>query len=1717
MENVQNILKLGSRFVKRVNFTVMWLVCFLTSSSVLAIDIAQDPLFLKRTAIPNVMFILDDSGSMDWEILTVPHFEAYNYDRDANRSWARGGGLNGDYRNRGMLRDGDWISYAGYCHDRNADGICYNRLDLNGDGDKDDPEITGTSGSPATYSWHLRLKHLYHWNYPQGYCKAPSSGNSDARDYLPNVGDVLAWFSASGNVQAHTYIGTSWDAPANKPYAGMTDSVYDDEKWEHSGSDTDNPDDPAAYNAAKTACLAKGDGSTWERLGSAKVLVHTGTTPWTSAGTIANPTAVNPGYTPGVVGDYHQEELYNTGSPAVAAAGNLDINGDGATDTPVYRETDDWGIKRARYHYLHELEDNVYRNPNGPWGYNNRLWQACSESQNYSSVDRCNYLRYWDFPNGYPYNATAPAPATSPYLGGNQKILTLPTFVPRIIQPSWPNPPAAQVRFDVISWAPWSDPARGIINRTTPVGTRHALNKWDPWPMITDWRIRSSSFNVLYYDPKNDYKPWPGLETPVSSFTAARSNPQPGSAGYTITKNLARPHTDYDGTNEEGGFVYEIWHDDAGYWSNRPQWHSTEHCDTGGWRISVKSNNGANTRYPGVRGVVAGVTDPATGKTVTLSDRVCFTYNDVPNGIVDLWDKRDRVTVYTNKIVVQTVRRTPHIFGESLDNDSSKKVAMSDTRILDTVVYEPANYASYSTDAFCISVLGEDPTNPGHCRTLAQVQTNIATWYEFSRKRSFVAKGAIANLITTLPDLNYGLMGTSRSDTVAHNRVNPTDLSKDISKLFRDVYDGTGSGNGDAVRTTHNTNLITALYDHVFRQSGTPLRQALQRAGEYFAGRGPLAANSGDTVNHNTSPITQECQKNFALMLTDGYRSGLVPADVSGTDRFGNTVTLNNADGDPYSKTLADVAKYYYDEDLRPALADQVRTDNFDQNNAQHLSLIGIGFGVSGNLTDPDGDGWPGTPDASGALTYTESTDWGNPNNNPRKLDDLWHAAYNSRGLYLNAKNPAELITKLNDAILYATATVGSGSSVSANSQMLTASTRLYQTLFKSGEWTGDVKSYSLNTLTGQLITPADWSAQTLLDARTASDRKIFTLGLTDGVPFRWTSLVDASSATASVPDQQMALRTRWATGTVESVAFGQAQLNYIRGANDPQFRSRTHKLGDIVHSEPLYVGAPGRMMSSFISEASSYPTFVSTHSGRKPMLYVGANDGMLHAFDAQTGEEVFAYIPRVLIPKLNSLTHKDTISQRFRHYYFVDDAPVTNDVYFSGAWHTVLVGGLRGGGKGIYALDVTTVPSSTDAESTIATEKGLWEFTDKDDGDMGYSFSKPSIVRLNNGKWAAVFGNGYGSANGKAVLYIVEFNDGHSYGTVHKFDTKVGSTSNENGLSTPTVIDTNGDGIADRVYAGDLLGNVWAWDISDSNDANWKTRFGTTATPAPLFTATDGAGGVQPITAAITVERHPKGSLAGYLLHFGTGKFFSTTDNNDTGQVTQSVYAIWDYGVAGVTRSNLLQQQILAEPGYQSVSTVRVTSNNGPIQWMNTGYQVGDSGWQGHVKDKGWYMDLVNTEGGNTDNHGERVVSKMRLSGPSVLFSTLLPSGNACEGGGSGWRMALQKYDGARFDTPFLDINGDGLFTPDDTVSFNNGSTTEDVAVSGVKSEVGIPSMPLMLRKANGHLVSISDSSSGEISKDDPSKDPKKKGPEGVLGVNGALNGGRRSWIELR
>jgi type IV pilus assembly protein PilY1 len=656
--------------------------------------------------------------------------------------------------------------------------------------------------------------------------------------------------------------------------------------------------------------------------------------------------------------------------------------------------------------------------------------------------------------------------------------------------------------------------------------------------------------------------------------------------------------------------------------------------------------------------------------------------------------------------------------------------------------------------------------------------------------------------------------------------------------------------------------------------------------------------------------------------------------------------------------------------------------------------------------------------------------------------------------LVTNALTLGDQLAKAFKEILGRTA---SAASASVNSGSISSNTRLYQSKFTSINWTGNLLSYSIDPVTGNLSSSALWDASWTSKLPLAASRQIITRNSNGAsVPFKWTDLDG----------------TRQAQLNNDSTL-----LDYLRG--DPakegttvsKFRLRVgpdgaqNKLGDIISSSPAYVGAPiGRYADALEGTTNLYSTFRSNKLNRIPMVYVGANDGMLHGFNANTGVEQFSYIPASVFGNLKNLA-----SQSYSHQYFVDGSPTVSDAFYGGSWKTVLVGGLNKGGQSIYALDITNPITLGNAEAN-ASSIALWEYTD---ADLGYTYSKPQIVRLNNGKWAAVFGNGYNNtinagATGEAALYVVDISNGS---LITKLSTKTGSTATPNGLATASAVDVDGDSKVDYVYAGDLLGNLWKFDLRDTNDSNWKVSYGTTSVPLPLYAARDAAGtpNLQPVTSRPRVILGPNGD--GLTVLFGTGKFLELADKNTPTPRVQTFYGIWDKNTGADSdrvsgRTALTQQTILSE-GTVDPPAYDPDGAGGPLPSYDpppVNFRLTSAIPFSSAK-SGWYIDLVSSTSGYQN---EKQVSDAVIRGDRVIFTTTIPVSDPCSFGGTSWIMELNATSGSRLDESPFDVNDDGVFNSSDRVPYSytdvTGNHTVYVPVSAVQSTEGILTTPAIV-----------------------------------------------------
>jgi type IV pilus assembly protein PilY1 len=670
---------------------------------------------------------------------------------------------------------------------------------------------------------------------------------------------------------------------------------------------------------------------------------------------------------------------------------------------------------------------------------------------------------------------------------------------------------------------------------------------------------------------------------------------------------------------------------------------------------------------------------------------------------------------------------------------------------------------------------------------------------------------------------------------------------------------------------------------------------------------------------------------------------------------------------------------------------------------------------------------------AAGVQTYIVGLGAGvNPALNPIAAQTLTAMAVaGGTGSYFAATDPVTLANDLESILGTILAATQSVASVAVNSTGLSTNSVVYQSQFLSSDtrqdWTGNLYAYAVSSSGVVDTLPADalWSAATQLDAQNwDTGRMIATWDpvATAGIPFRWNTSTTTTSGIASSTTLGQDL-TAFAPDP-----NGQDVLQFLRGSsaqeirNGGQFRNRTHKLGDIIFSNPWYVGVP-----SANNLSSSYISFATTQKNRPPVIYVGADDGMLHAFDAATGNERFAYIPTGVYSNLINLVSPYYNS---RHLFFVDGSPKALDVQFSDAsWHTILLGTEGAGGKSVFALDVTN-PSTITSEALLASAV-LWDFTDT---DMGLSYANPAVANYGSGQ-LVFLGNGYDSTNEKPFLYALNPQTGAMYtngGGTAKIDlcAAVPTACNlalPNGLSSAIAVNSAGQAAASAniVYAGDLQGNLWRVDVSNTNPSLW--------TVSVLLQARDSSGNPQPITTAPVATLNPRyPQIPGSMVFVGTGQLLGVPDLANT-QV-QTIYGVYDpttpYATPLTRTSGSLVQQVLS---LASIGTTEVAVVTGNAVTIPT--------------NKGWYIDL-------TLNSGERVVNTPLLRSGALVVTSTQPASSSCTSGGSSFLYIINYATGSAFPSPQFTVNGDSKLDSGDTVT--NGSQGPGDSVVPIGAQLG-------------------------------------------------------------
>lgn len=873
--------------------------------------------------------------------------------------------------------------------------------------------------------------------------------------------------------------------------------------------------------------------------------------------------------------------------------------------------------------------------------------------------------------------------------------------------------------------------------------------------------------------------------------------------------------------------------------------------------------------------------------------------------------------------------------------------------------------------------------------TYAEEMTNFANWYAYSRTRMLMMKTAAGRAFAPLDDrfrvgfitLNAGTP-VNANKYLAINTFNSSQKSSWYAKLY-----GTSSS------------------------SGTPLRTALSRAGRHFAGK-----QDGINEGMTPDPMQYSCQQNFLILTTDGYWNGgggqkIDGSSIGNEDSSAPRPYFDGPSGTTTSNTLADAAYYYYQTDLRgtgsvgslglDVAENNVPVSDKDTANWQHMTTFTLGI-VDG-LMNWRNDYETAAGDYANILAGSSGCSWASGTCNWPKpaadsltaLDDLWHAAVNGRGKYYNARDPAGVADSLNEALTNLQKRNAAGAAAATSTPNITPSDRsIFLSSYTTVEWYGNVESQLIDATTGQVLPGIVWNARDQLDSQVSNSsdaRAIYTFssGASNNLKnFDYALLTATEQAYFANRCSPATLLTQCSLLSATDLAAansGTNMVNYLRGHRGLEgtiYRERTHVLGDTVNAVPLYVAKPKYTFTDSVTP--SYTTWKASSgiADRSPTLYVGANDGMLHAFDAGDGSERWAYVPKMVMPNMYKLAEEQYAS---KHIYLVDGSPVQMDIYDGSDWRTILVAGLNSGGRGFYALDVTN-PTSP---------KALWEFChlnslcDKYDADMGFSYGKPIVTkRYSDGRWVVLVTSGYNNVspgNGQGYLYVLDALTGD---LLQKIGTGVGTTTTPSGLGKIAAWADNfaNNNTAKLVYGGDMEGNMWRFDLT-----------GSSASVSKLGTATASNGKPQPITTTpelgLVKQTHR-------VIFFGTGRYLGGTDLSDpatqspagTSAWQQSIYAVKDSdtSLGNFRGAGLVSQSILGVTG--SELTRSISSN--AVDWTTA---------------NGWYVDLPVSSSSTGPSESERVNVDPQLILGTLVVATNVPGGSACTIGGEGW---LYQFD---------------------------------------------------------------------------------------------------------
>lgn len=983
---------------------------------------------------------------------------------------------------------------------------------------------------------------------------------------------------------------------------------------------------------------------------------------------------------------------------------------------------------------------------------------------------------------------------------------------------------------------------------------------------------------------------------------------------------------------------------------------------------------------------------------------------------------------------------------------------------------------------------------------LNEERQNYGNWTAYHKTRILAAKTGLSGAFVTQSDnfrLAYGTIYDSAPNTMKNWSL--------TSSNFYTWLDGrTASG-------------------------GTPLRTALDNVGKYYkstSNTGPWGTTPW-TSNSEKSSDHLSCRRSYALLITDGFYNDsspptpgdvdsstgtkyvysldssktyqYKPGDLNDKRSIGKSDYISGAAG--YSSTLADIAMKYWATDLRTDLDNNIGkgTQN-DPAFWQNMTTYMVSFGAPGSMSDVDVD-----------KAKKGTVNWVLPVADTAKaVDDMRHAAHNGGGDFLTVTDAKQFAQDLGNVIGSIAGQQLSQAGVAASAVTLTSGTKKFVPYYTSGAWWGNLEMINLLSTGGNggivwRVVDIDVNGQptgpTTLPT-TATDlanRKIYVWADTTkkAIDFTYTNLTSASSA---IP----VLKGTSSNHQVSN-AITANQVDWLRGSRSNEIpngtlRKRSAILGDIVNSQPVFIknntnpgyenlpsATPG--LSSYAAYMKSKTTTTEGGTRDEGILLVGANDGMLHAFAEgygvnAGGRETFAYVPRSVLGKLETLTQS---GYTYGHVFTVDGRLIETDAYIttpdltSGApatgWRNVVLGSTGAGAKSVFALNVTD-PLKMNGKAV------LWEInpdptfpvmsgnTSTSFKELGHILTQPKSGITPSGDWVTVFGNGYDSLSGKASLFVVETGTGKLLSEIPTDNTT------GNGLGGVTLV-LNGNKQVIGAYAGDLKGRLWKFDLSGTSSSSWKLD----NAGAPLFTALDVGTTPLPITAEPAVV--PRTDYLGtYLVTVGTGKLIEANDPNVTSP-TQATYGLWDKNAFGSGSSSTIYETDL-----ESIKIVKIASgvasgtggalNSGGItDFYGVAYSSPSVTKMDWTTKLGWKLPLNATASG-----GQRVVYPVTVQDQVVKIDTVSPEPNTsnCTGSASNALSlyidpitAVCRSDGT------LDTNGDGNIDSADIAQDASGNTVGTCAYSSLADGMDVV---LKIKAPNGDDTGLVDvqSSSGDI-----------------------------------